>query len=109
MHVDDNWFPNDINKVRRHHIERLCKTRYIGLVVAGPPCDDVSAANRLRWSGLDGSRSRLFWEFHRVMDDIRQVNEAMHPGRCVNSRLSFGCMLSSRIAPSRHWWVIRLF
>jgi len=41
----------------------------VRLVCGGFPCQDVSGAGR--GAGLDGSRSGLWWEFHRVVSELR--------------------------------------
>lgn len=41
----------------------------IDVLHGGFPCQDVSYAGRR--TGLEGSRSKLFWEFHRILDDIK--------------------------------------
>jgi DNA (cytosine-5)-methyltransferase 1 len=46
------------------------------LLVGGFPCQDTSLAAPHR-AGLAGSRSGLFWEFHRLLDEhLRLVDEA---------------------------------
>lgn len=41
----------------------------VDLVVGGFPCQDISVAGRR--AGLDGARSGLWWEFHRVIEAVR--------------------------------------
>jgi len=41
----------------------------VDLVCGGFPCQDVSVAGRR--AGLDGERSGLWWEFHRVLAELR--------------------------------------
>ena len=50
---------------KTHNIDRN-----IDMLVAGFPCQDISIANSNR-KGLDGKKSGLFWELHRVISDIR--------------------------------------
>lgn len=40
------------------------------IVVGSPPCQDLSAANS-RGGGIGGARSGLFWEWLRVVDEVR--------------------------------------
>lgn len=40
------------------------------VVVGSPPCQDISAANS-RGVGIGGARSGLFWEWLRVIDEVR--------------------------------------
>lgn len=44
--------------------------RSIDLLVGGSPCQDLSSANP-RTAGLGGVRSRLFWEYVRVLHEAR--------------------------------------
>lgn len=40
------------------------------LLVGGSPCQDLSIANKDR-KGLDGSRSGLFWEYVRILNEVK--------------------------------------
>jgi DNA (cytosine-5)-methyltransferase 1 len=40
------------------------------LICGGFPCQDISSGNP-RGAGLDGDRSGLWWEFERVLDELR--------------------------------------
>ena len=42
------------------------------VIVGSPPCQDVSSANT-KGQGIDGTRSGLFWEWIRLVDEIRPV------------------------------------
>lgn len=42
----------------------------IDLLVAGSPCQDLSIAKRNR-KGLDGERSGLFWEYVRILNEVK--------------------------------------
>ncbi len=42
----------------------------IDLLVGGSPCQDLSIAKRNR-KGLDGERSGLFWEYVRILNEIK--------------------------------------
>ena len=41
----------------------------IGLLLGGPPCQGLSFAGKRR--GIEDPRSRLFWEFVRIKDEVR--------------------------------------
>lgn len=41
----------------------------VSIVCGGFPCQDVSSAGRR--VGLDGTRSGLWWEFHRIVDELK--------------------------------------
>jgi DNA (cytosine-5)-methyltransferase 3A len=42
----------------------------VWLLIGGSPCQDLSIAKRGR-EGLQGKRSRLFWEYVRILNDIK--------------------------------------
>lgn len=42
----------------------------IDLLIGGSPCQDLSIANRNR-KGLKGERSKLFWEYVRILKEIK--------------------------------------
>lgn len=42
----------------------------VGLIIGGSPCQDLSISNKER-KGLSGSRSCLFWEFARLVKEIK--------------------------------------
>lgn len=42
----------------------------IDLLIGGSPCQDLSIAKKNR-QGLDGARSGLFWEYVRILNDIK--------------------------------------
>jgi DNA (cytosine-5)-methyltransferase 1 len=59
------------------HVERFNDVRQVGaahlsavdVLCGGFPCQDLSVAGRR--AGLDGARSRLFYEFARIIDELR--------------------------------------
>ncbi len=52
----------DVRDVGKHNLEP------VDLICGGFPCQDLSVAGRR--AGLDGKRSGLWWEFHRVISEI---------------------------------------
>ena len=46
----------------------LCKN--IDLLIGGSPCQDLSIAKKNR-QGLDGARSGLFWEYVRILKEVK--------------------------------------
>jgi len=42
----------------------------VDLLIGGSPCQDLSVANKGR-KGLDGSRSSLFWEYVRILKELK--------------------------------------
>lgn len=53
----------DVKNVGRDNLEP------VDIICGGFPCQDVSIAGRR--AGLDGERSGLWFEFHRILDDIK--------------------------------------
>lgn len=49
---------------------KVKKRPNIGLLIGGSPCQDLSHAN-VNGSGLDGERSGLFWEYVRLLREIK--------------------------------------
>lgn len=62
-------FPDTIHlgDVRTVKADALPK---IDLLIAGSPCQDLSIAKKNR-KGLDGDRSGLFWEFIRILREVK--------------------------------------
>lgn len=58
----------DIRDLRAEHVADLA----IDIVVGSPPCQDASAANT-KGKGLDGERTGLFWEWLRLVRDLRPL------------------------------------
>src|SRR3990167_6826375 len=51
---------NDVRKIKRVSADLIC---------GGFPCQDVSVAGKR--AGLDGERSGLWFEFHRIVTEVR--------------------------------------
>ena len=54
----------DVSKINGYNLPK------IDLMLAGPPCQDLSIAKKNR-QGLDGARSGLFWEFTRILKEVK--------------------------------------
>src|SRR5690554_5265326 len=50
-------------------IEELKNPPYVDVITGGFPCQDISLAGK--GAGLDGDRSRLWWEMHRIISEVR--------------------------------------
>ena len=57
----------DIREVTGERILRDCGA--IDLICGGFPCQDISSAGKV--AGLDGERSGLWWEMHRLIGELR--------------------------------------
>jgi DNA-cytosine methyltransferase len=81
----DKYFASEINKkaiaVSQRHFPDIVhlgsvfdlKTSSlpeINVLIGGSPCQDLSVMKKNR-QGLDGSKSVLFWEYVRILDDVR--------------------------------------
>jgi DNA (cytosine-5)-methyltransferase 1 len=53
----------DIRDVGKHNLEP------VDLICGGFPCQDISLAGK--GAGLEGDRSGLWWEFHRIISELR--------------------------------------
>jgi len=67
--VTQHNFPDTIQlgDVTKLDTKKLPK---IDLLIGGPPCQDLSIANRIR-KGLDGKKSSLFWEYVRILKEVK--------------------------------------
>jgi len=54
---------NDVCTVGAHNLES------VDILCGGFPCQDISIAGK--GEGLDGKRSGLWWEFHRIINELR--------------------------------------
>jgi hypothetical protein len=68
------------------------------LIIGGSPCQDLSIAKRNR-EGLKGSRSGLFWEYVRLLNEVKpkffileNVNSMPKEAKETISRALFGCL-----------------
>lgn len=59
----------DIREVTGDQIIRECGA--IDVIVGGFPCQDISHAGK--GAGLDGSRSGLWWEMHRLIGELKPI------------------------------------
>lgn len=55
----------DVREVGRHNLQP------VDIISGGFPCQDLSVAGR--GAGLAGERSGLWWEFHRVIQELRPL------------------------------------
>jgi DNA (cytosine-5)-methyltransferase 3A len=55
----------DVTKIKAEHVKHP-----IDLLIGGSPCQDLSIGNTTR-KGLKGGRSKLFWEYARILKEIK--------------------------------------
>ena len=70
----------------------------IDLLIGGSPCQDLSIAKKNR-KGLDGERSGLFWEYVRILKEVKpkyfileNVFSMPRESKITISRALFGCL-----------------
>lgn len=74
--VTNYHYPNtiqigDVMKLQHDALKRLPK---IDILIGGSPCQDISTAKAGERNYLQGQRSKLFFEFIRVLNWIREYN-----------------------------------
>jgi DNA (cytosine-5)-methyltransferase 3A len=60
----------DITKIQESQLKQLPQ---IDLLIGGSPCQDLSKA-KINGKGLDGEKSKLFYEYVRILDWLRKYN-----------------------------------
>lgn len=60
----------DVREVKNHWGALLNMHPDIDLLIGGSPCQDLSIAGKDR-KGLDGERSGLFWEYVRILNEVK--------------------------------------
>lgn len=64
----------DVEKVTAESVEQWI--RLFGgfhLVIGGSPCNNLSGANRLSRNGLEGNQSALFFDYFRILNQVKSV------------------------------------
>jgi DNA-cytosine methyltransferase len=60
----------DVKTITKDLIGSYMGNVEIGLMIGGSPCQDLSIAQKNR-KGLDGERSGLFWEYVRILKEVK--------------------------------------
>jgi DNA (cytosine-5)-methyltransferase 1 len=71
-HPADAFKLGDVREVRGHHLPRGLE-----LATSSFPCIDLSLAGNRQ--GLAGEHSGMFWEFARVIEELRAIDESNQP------------------------------
>jgi len=71
-HFPDSTIFGDITGVTGEQLRAAGFEPTNGIITGGFPCQDLSVAGKR--AGLDGSRSGLFWEICRILDETRAQN-----------------------------------
>jgi site-specific DNA-cytosine methylase len=69
-------YPNTIQlgsvtDVKEEHLKQLPK---IDILIGGSPCQDISVAKKEGRKGLDGEKSKLFFEYLRILEWLKEQN-----------------------------------
>ena len=94
----------DIRSISSAHCAAICPD----LVIGGSPCQDLSRAKRGGGDGIHGARSRLFFEYLRVLQGCQLVNpdlvfvlENVIPEKVAESRPHQGCLRVAQMTKSQ--------
>ena len=68
-HFPNSTIINDVKDVTGDQLKQLGFDGSDGIIVGGFPCQDLSVAGKR--AGLAGSRSGLFWEICRILDETK--------------------------------------
>lgn len=92
----------DVKDVGRHNLKT------VDLICGGFPCQDVSVAGRRE--GLDGERSGLWFEFIRIVEELKPkwvIVENVPGLLSSNERRDFAVILSG-LGQRGYWWAYRI-
>ena len=64
-HWPNSKLYNDVRDITRDNVEP------VDIIIGGFPCQDISCANQ-KGRGLDGKKSGLWWEMHRIIRELSQ-------------------------------------
>jgi DNA (cytosine-5)-methyltransferase 1 len=98
-HWPDATRYNNVRTVGAHNLEP------IDILCGGFPCQDISIAGK--GEGLDGERSGLWWEFHRLINELRPRVAVMENVSAIDVRgLSAVVGSLSQIGYDCQWTII---
>ncbi|XP_028754434.1 DNA (cytosine-5)-methyltransferase DRM2-like [Neltuma alba] len=64
----------DVQEVSADKLERwMASFGGFDLVIGGSPCNNLAGANRVSRTGLEGKDSSLFYEYYRILDQLKTV------------------------------------
>jgi len=70
-HFPDTIQLGDVCKIDKSILSSLPK---IDLLIGGSPCTDISVAKREKRTGLAGEKSKLFFEYYRILEWLKEFN-----------------------------------
>ena len=90
---------DDVRTVGAHNLEP------VDILCGGFPCQDISIAGKGK--GLNGKRSGLWWEFHRIINELRPSVVVMENVPAITIRgLSAVVGSIAQIGYDCHWTII---
>lgn len=64
----------DVRQLTADRLEQLIDTfGGFDLVIGGSPCNNLAGSNRVSRDGLEGDQSILFYEYFRIVDDVKNI------------------------------------
>ena len=107
---------NDVKDVTGDQLRELGFNGSEGIIVGGFPCQDLSVAGKR--AGLAGSRSGLFWEICRILDETKakwfilenvpgllSSNDGRDMGTVIQALVERGYGVAYRILDAQHFGV----
>jgi DNA (cytosine-5)-methyltransferase 1 len=107
---------NDVKDVTGDQLRELGFNGSEGIIVGGFPCQDLSVAGKR--AGLAGSRSGLFWEICRILDETKakwfilenvpgllSSNDGRDMGTVIGALVERGYGVAYRILDAQHFGV----
>ena len=91
---------DDVRNITKNNVEQ------VDILCGGFPCQDISVAGK--GEGLNGKRSGLFWEFHRIIEELQPRAVIMENVPAITIR-GLGTVLGSlsQIGYDAEWCTIR--
>jgi len=91
---------DDVRNITKNNVEQ------VDILCGGFPCQDISVAGK--GEGLNGTRSGLWWEMHRIIDELQPKAVIMENVAAINVR-GLGTVLGSlsKIGYDAEWCTIR--
>ena len=91
---------DDVRNITKNNVQQ------VDILCGGFPCQDISVAGK--GEGLNGKRSGLFWEFHRIIEELQPRAVIMENVAAINIR-GLGTVLGSlsEIGYDAEWCTIR--
>ncbi|KAL3643971.1 hypothetical protein CASFOL_011903 [Castilleja foliolosa] len=66
---------DDVQAFDARRIEEITsRIGHFDLVVGGSPCNNLAGSNRVSRDGLEGSESKLFYDYFRIIEEVRSIS-----------------------------------